>query len=104
MTPRRIAIVAAGLAIASAAALALAELGRPAGRAPVPPIVIELDRDVPASTPRKDPGGGDPEVGGQPGPEPGSEGGAEPAPAPPPPPAGGDDDDDDGDDDGGDDD
>jgi hypothetical protein len=108
--PRRIAIVAVSLATASAAGWAIVEFGRPAEPTPVPPIVIELDRDAPVSGPGTDPGGADPggaDPGGadpegsdEPGSTPGSGDGAVPAPAPAPPPAGDDEDDDGGDDDG----
>ena len=82
--------------MASGVAWALIDLGRPAERAPVAPIVMRENsgRD-PGTSPdnergdpeRSEPGGS----GGNP------SGGAEPPPAPPPPPAG--DDDHDGDDD-----
>lgn len=103
--PRRIAIVAVSLATASAAGWAIVEFGRPAEPTPVPPIVIELDRDGPVSGPGADPGGADPggadpEGSDEPGSTPGSGDGAVPAPAPAPPPAGDDEDDDAGDDDG----
>jgi len=101
---RRIVTAAVVLAVASGVGWALIELGRPAERAPVPPIVV--NEDVSAPRPGdEDPGAGNPDGEGEdpvPG-EPGGSGGspsvgAVPPPAPLPPPAG-DDDDDDGDDD-----
>jgi hypothetical protein len=78
--------------MASGVAWASIELGRPAERAPVAPIVMReisgtdlgTDRDDERADPEPSQPGGS---GGDP------SGGAEPPPAPPPPPAGDDDDD-----------
>jgi hypothetical protein len=95
VSPRRIAVIAAFLAMASGVAWALIELGRPAERTPVAPIVMRENSGTDPGT-NPDDERGDPEPS-QPGGSSGNpSGGAEPPPAPPPPPAG--DDDDDGDD------
>jgi hypothetical protein len=102
VSSRRIATAVTVLAMASGVAWALIELGRPAERAPVAPIVMRENSGTdPGTSPDDEREEPEPTEPGGPGGNP--SGGAEPPPAPPPPPAGdhddgdGDDDDDDGD-------